>query len=842
MGLTDRPHKTVSKFAATWRVFWPRIRFAASVEASLGVTTKLIRRALRAGSRRFSTRRSLRFPAEVWTCRNAEEIEPRLMLTTVLASGEEASGVIPANSEVRFEIQNVQVGDQLFVSAGSLGEVNRDSVELTISDRFGNQVFGGTNNSVERSFSAQTAGSYFAVLRSNDPRFSLPYRIRALHLPGNPVEVLSRDGVPGDRDLLSGQEHVGRTARGSFNVHEIRNVRVGDRLLINAADIGDTSTFATRLTIFDSEGNEARVGTNDSFDFSLVAETAGSYFAIIREVTFGAALDYRIRVDVESGRQLPYVVDTLADDPLGPQDGFLSLREAIAAANSDTAVGDAPAGDGADSISFAPGLLDGSGQPVLSLSAALGSLVITEELEIDASGYTIDGGDQTRLFEVSGAPLVFTGGELVGGAGSNGGAMLVGSGARASFRDTRFTNNRAARGGAIAAVGGGEITVLGDTVFTGNTASLEGAAIYVAGSRDNGLADATFIANGATGGNGVVFVASDAKITAARLDATGSLGDEGGFAHIAGVLAISSSTIATGQATTGGGIFIAESGRAALVDVELTENRAGRGGGLAHEGQALLVRNGAISENRVGGDGGGVYIDSGFAVIAGTSINDNVAGSDGGGVEIQQEFDSRPVTLFNTTISENSAGDGGGGISIFTSSIAADARVNLIGGSISRNAASRDGGGVNAFGGTNLRLPLRGGISIVDNVAGIRGGGIYGASLGLAGLNATIARNSARVGGGIYLEAAGTHILETVRIESNSASLSGGGGIYLAEANNSTSLVLRGASTLRNNMALDGGGVFLERSTELVLLSIPSSSLTGNLPNRTAGLGNVVIR
>ena len=63
---------------------------------------------------------------------------------------------------------------------------------------------------------------------------------------------------------------------------------------------------------------------------------------------------------LEARRLLALItVDSLLDnfDPDTPtMDGRITLREAILAANADAVVGDAPAGNGADEIQFAPSL------------------------------------------------------------------------------------------------------------------------------------------------------------------------------------------------------------------------------------------------------------------------------------------------------------------------------------------------------------------------------------------------------------------------------------------------------------------------------------------------------
>ena len=74
-----------------------------------------------------------------------------------------------------------------------------------------------------------------------------------------------------------------------------------------------------------------------------------------------------------------YVVDTDADG-IDDTDGLISLREAIMAANTDTAVGDAPAGEpDGDTISF------DAGNPITG--GGIDSITLLSPLQI-SDGYS----------------------------------------------------------------------------------------------------------------------------------------------------------------------------------------------------------------------------------------------------------------------------------------------------------------------------------------------------------------------------------------------------------------------------------------------------------------------
>ncbi len=110
-----------------------------------------------------------------------------------------------------------------------------------------------------------------------------------------------------------------------------------------------------------------------------------------------------LRAEQLEGRHLLAVitVDSLLDnfDPTAPAiDGVVTLREAILAANMDTVVGDAPAGNGADEILFAVGVQGtmNTSRVVDSASSDRSAFLITDDLAISGPGadlLTIDASD-----------------------------------------------------------------------------------------------------------------------------------------------------------------------------------------------------------------------------------------------------------------------------------------------------------------------------------------------------------------------------------------------------------------------------------------------------------------
>jgi len=95
-----------------------------------------------------------------------------------------------------------------------------------------------------------------------------------------------------------------------------------------------------------------------------------------------------------------YLVDSLAD--VVASDGFITLREALQAANTNTAINEAPAGSATetDDIDF-DGDLFSSGQRTITLGGT--QLEITDDLALTGPGadlLTIDANDTSRVLYV----------------------------------------------------------------------------------------------------------------------------------------------------------------------------------------------------------------------------------------------------------------------------------------------------------------------------------------------------------------------------------------------------------------------------------------------------------
>ncbi|MEL6379914.1 MAG: choice-of-anchor Q domain-containing protein [Pseudomonadota bacterium] len=198
-------------------------------------------------------------------------------------------------------------------------------------------------------------------------------------------------------------------------------------------------------------------------------------------------------VSIDVTPRAPIVVTTL-DDRIDAEDGFISLREAVALANAE---------QGFDSIVFDEALA-ADGEAVLTLMDI--GLTITDDLAIDASdlpGLTISGDgagddsrdgngltdinaaltdmmnttldDNVRLFSVvgeAGPALTITGLTLTGGYADDG----LGGGAIASTGDVTLISSLIAGNGAVGEnVAGGAIAAFGDVTVINTTVAANGA-------------------------------------------------------------------------------------------------------------------------------------------------------------------------------------------------------------------------------------------------------------------------------------------------------------------------------------------------------------------------------
>ena len=281
--------------------------------------------------------------------------------------------------------------------------------------------------------------------------------------------------------------------------------------------------------------------------------------------------------------------------------------------------------------------------------------------------------------------------------------------------------------------------------------------------------------------------------------------------------------------TDGGCVVVRENASLSLINVSLTNCRAGSRGGAIFVGKnsTLKVKGSAIFSSSAE-RGGGVFAseNSSFEVIS-SAVGGNAAGVDGGGVHA---LSSSTIELREgASVSNNTAVRNGGGLYV------EETNLTVVSSAVDGNAAGVDGGGVHAI--LSSTVELREGASVSNNTAAHNGGGLYVATESQLATNGTthVRSNTARTGsgGGIlaYTSAALT-LGGDLHLDSNTAG-EDGGACALAQASSLTGAAHTGRHTiaLRHNSALrNGGGLAVSDGSTV---SLPATVLV--LSDNTAG-------
>ena len=281
----------------------------------------------------------------------------------------------------------------------------------------------------------------------------------------------------------------------------------------------------------------------------------------------------------------------------------------------------------------------------------------------------------TIAFAASGTPLTSTGGELT-------------SGEYYLDQNIELVNNLTVPTGAVVTLDLNGCTLKGNG--NGSVISVEGTLI---------LEDTSELGNGmVTGGNaeygGGIYVGTNGSVT------------------------MNGGKISENKASNrGGGVYIENrNGSFTLNDGEISYNTAPRGGGVEIDIYAEFKMNdGKISHNKGTTRAGGVSIlTSAEMTMNGGEISYNEAKEAAGVYVLAGYFTMKK----DTRISNNIATSNGGGI--YTSN---NASLYIYGGEVSENSADSFGGGIYAMSlSSNLTLQD---VIIINNKAGIQGGGVY---------------------------------------------------------------------------------------------------------------------
>lgn len=434
----------------------------------------------------------------------------------------------------------------------------------------------------------------------------------------------------------------------------------------------------------------------------------------------------RLRPELLEDRRMLAVitVDSLADNTIN--DGLITLREAIVAANND-AIADATegtqGGSGDDEIVFDTSL--SGGVITLNRNNPFGDLVVTESLKINASALTdrvtIDADDPTptvnnfdgiRIFFVDdttngNSPPVFEIDSLsLINADESGDGGAIRSEGLVAVKNSVITGNSVSnRGGAIFVdvandgLDSRSLLTIEDSIIEDNRAGTTGGAVHVQAGQNAAtttqsisISSSSVAGNSSNNGGGLyldIDSATDVEITASEISGNGATSGNGGGVHaqITGggsSIAVTDSDVDSNYAnissgdSSGGGIFVSASGSGndfTIGNSSVSGNRAKTGGGMFFQTSdtfALGVNESLVSDNRAtSGDGGGLFFqgDNSTSELPSLAITDslfrrNRSVGSGGGIAGTLEENASVSIEGGTIISDNEATLDGGGIAI----------------------------------------------------------------------------------------------------------------------------------------------------------------------------------
>lgn len=258
---------------------------------------------------------------------------------------------------------------------------------------------------------------------------------------------------------------------------------------------------------------------------------------------------------------------TTTDDELNA-DGDCSLREAVAAANNDTATDACPAGNGADSITVPAGTYG---------FTTAAELLITEDLTI------------------------------------------VGAGRGATIIDANGLSR-------AVYINVSQVTISHLTIREGNASFSAGSNVYVGASSYLTLVSARLTAVPSGADRALwVRIGSGATVIDSRIDGNAN---GGVYVQSGGSILIRESSITNNTSETSGG-GLDNNGSAVVINSTISGNSADTFGGGVSNGGTLFLGNVTVANNTAGlngtlGDGGGIMMLSGVATLQNTIVADNV--------------------------------------------------------------------------------------------------------------------------------------------------------------------------------------------------------------------------
>ena len=427
-------------------------------------------------------------------------------------------------------------------------------------------------------------------------------------------------------------------------------------------------------------------------------------------------------------------------------------------------------------------------------------------------------------------------------ADGNGGAIHCNAGSTVSISDSTLTKNKAHDYGGAIDVYSCSVSI-SDSELTNNSAGSDGGAIgiYTGGVS---ISNSTLSKNKADYGGAIRVSSGNVSILDSTLSKNEA--DYGGAISIfSDTVSISDSTlknnsadkmisvdlgsvsisdsILTSNRAEFGGVIDVWLGSVVMSNCTVTNNMADVSGGAIHcnAGSTVSISESTLTKNRANNYGGAIDVYSCSVSISDSELTNNSAGSDGGAIGIY----TGGVSISNSTLSKNKADYGGairvslGNVSISYSTLSKNeadygGAISIFSGTVSisdstlkKNSADHNGGAIRIFASSSVCIYKS---TLTNNRAAHGGGMIHVYSSSVSFSYSTLTNNRAEYGGAIVVYSGSASVSDST-LTHNTADGSGG-----ALYGNLGSTVSISNSTLKNNIATYGGGIFLRVSTLFV--------------------------
>eukprot|EP00877_Chromochloris_zofingiensis_P004670 jgi/Chrzof1/14203/Cz08g29110.t1 len=404
---------------------------------------------------------------------------------------------------------------------------------------------------------------------------------------------------------------------------------------------------------------------------------------------------------------------------------------------------------------------------------------------------------------------------------SGGGASLKDHSRMVVTGDSNFSNNAAVLGGGAYIQDNATIIIADYSLFDRNNAC-HGAGAYAKGNASITVSNYSCFSNihADRYGGGVCAMDKATIIIAnhsifSNNNATRYTGNDVGDTDTGNISTPKNSSLYNDDIPCrGGGAYAQDTANISVTNNStFSNNNAYDGGGVyAQDAVNISVTNNSTFSNNNAYDGGGVYAqDAVNIVVTSHSTFTSNSANRGGGVSAT----TASIMIGNSTTFSHNSAKLGAGIYAFNSLVTVS---NTI---FSSNAAQESGGGIYAYY-EKSDLPNPGlGITnsnFSNNTAVWTGGAIHGMGpnvwrspqgwLAITCKNTIIDNNSARSGGGVYLDGATALNLHYSSVTRNTATYQGGG-LYVSNLSVLIKSRIPGVIISNNKAGWSGGGVFL---------------------------------